>query len=98
MKKLVLGTLVAALCAVPNVSRAATPKAHRAVSAPAPREAQPAPASDPDATGSDANDYAAREKAAPKDLAKFSGGDNGVYIGGGAILVALLVVLLITAL
>ena len=99
MKKLFLGALVAVLCAVPGRSPAETPSAPGQVAAPAPRDAQARPASGADAQGSEADesDYAAREKAAP-ELAEFSGGANGVYITSGALIVALIVVLLLTAL
>jgi hypothetical protein len=109
MKKLLLGALVTALCVVPGLTRAASSTASRPGAAPAQRHAQARPTTDRDTRSSDAqgaeaqnaageeSEYAAREKAAPQ-LAEFSGGDNGVYIGTGALVVALLVVLLITAL
>jgi hypothetical protein len=99
MRKLVLGVLVAGLCGVAGVSRAETPSAPRPVAPPAQRDAQARPAPDGDARRAEAeeSDYAAREKAAPQ-LAEFSGGANGVYIGTGALVVALLVVLLLTTL
>jgi hypothetical protein len=39
-------------------------------------------------------DYAAREAAAPQ-LAGFAGGSGGIYIGTGALVVALLVVVIV---
>lgn len=39
-------------------------------------------------------DYAAREAAAP-ELAQFTGGDGGIYIGGGVLTVVLLVLLIL---
>jgi hypothetical protein len=100
MKRLVLGAVVAALCGVPVVSRAELPGATPQVAAPAERDAQPGAASDAssETSGDEASEFAAREKAAPPQLAEFSGGADGIYITSGAIIAALLVVLLITAL
>jgi hypothetical protein len=98
MKKVLLGAVVAALCGVPVTSRAEAAGAPRRVTAQAPREAQAGAASgDAQKSEGEASDYAEREKAAPQ-LAEFSGGDQGIYIGTGALLAAILVVLLITAL
>jgi hypothetical protein len=95
MKRLFVGALVAALCSLPGTSRAETQSAPGNVAA-APREAQ---AADGDAERSEgeAGDYADREKAAPQ-LAEFEGGAEGIYIGAGALAVALVVVLLLVAL
>src|SRR5512133_1104393 len=100
MKKLVAGAVVAALCGVPVLSRAETASAPREAAAPAQREAQSCPKPDGAAQSSDceASDYAAREKAAPQQLHEFAGGADGVYIGGGVLLAALIVVLLVTVL
>jgi hypothetical protein len=100
MKRLVLGALVAALCSVPSMSRAETAaSAPREIAAPAQRSAQATPAPDGSSQRSEdeASEYAAREQAAPH-LAEFAGGADGIYIGAGALGVALLVALLIIAL
>jgi hypothetical protein len=99
MKRLFLGALVAALCSVPSMSRAETVSAPREAPAPAQRIAQAGPASDVGSHTSEdeASDYAEREKAAPH-LAEFAGGADGIYIGAGALGIALLVALLIIAL
>ena len=102
MQKLIVGAVVVALCGAPAISRAESPGALRQVGA-SPRnyvELDRAPSSSPerDAAATDESEYASREKAAPQQLAKFSGGDNGVYITTGALLVAVLIVLLITRL
>lgn len=98
MKRLFVGALVAALCSVPGTSRAETRSAPGSVAAPAPGEAQARPAADGDESSEgEAGDYAAREKAAPQ-LAEFEGGADGIYIGAGALAVALVVVLLLVAL
>ena len=98
MKRLFLGAVLAALCSVPAWSRAETPGDALTVAAPADtaqgRRASTEPTQD---DRDEANDLAAREKAAPQ-LAEFSGGGDGVYITSGAIIVALLVVLLLVAL
>lgn len=95
MKKLLLGAVVAALLGLPGISLAETPSAPRQVAAPAARDAQPsAPDQDAQSSEGEASDYAAREKAAPQ-LAEFSGGERGIYLGTGALIVVLLVVLIL---
>jgi hypothetical protein len=94
MKRLFPVALVTVLCAAPALSRAETPP--RGIAAPATGEAQDGPASDGAAQNSEdeASDYAEREKASP-ELGEFAGGDDGIYIGSGVLLVALIVVLLL---
>jgi hypothetical protein len=94
MKRLFPIALVTVLCAAPALTRAETPPP--GIAAPPAREAEDGSASDGTAQSSEdeASDYAEREKAAP-ELGEFAGGDDGVYIGSGVLLVALIVVLLL---
>lgn len=66
---------------------------------PRPVAAQVAPSSAPKAgTPDEVEGYAVREQQAPATTAEFDGGARGIYIGGGAltlVLVVLLIVLLI---
>lgn len=96
MKRLFLGALLAALFAAPGLSRAETPSEPGNDPATAVVDAQDGAPADP-AQG-EAGDLAEREQAAPQQVGEFSGGADGVYITSGAILVALLVVLLLVAL
>lgn len=48
----------------------------------------------PDHAGDEAQSYAAREKQAPA-LQEFQGGSASIYIGGGALTVVLLVILIV---
>jgi hypothetical protein len=93
MKRLVLGVLLAVLCGAPGASRADVPGA---VTAPAANDRHGRAASNGEAYAAEAetSEYAAREEAAPQ-LEEFAGGQRGVYIGSGALLVALIVVLLL---
>lgn len=97
MKRLFVGVVLAALCGAPGLSRADAPGETRTVTVPA-RDAQAGrvPAGDAEEE-IETSDLEEREKAAPQ-LAEFSGGADGVYITSGAILVALIVVLLLVAL
>ena len=97
MKRLFVGAVVAALCGAPGLSRADAPGETRTVTVPA-REAQAGRAPAGDAEGEvEPGDLEEREKAAPQ-LGEFSGGADGVYITSGAIIVALIVVLILVAL
>lgn len=101
MKRIFFAALVAALCAAPGLSRAELPSATSpsAPSPSAPSDAQARPASDgaSQRAADEESEYAEREKAAPQ-LAEFSGGADGVYIGAGALVAVLLAVLIIAAL
>jgi hypothetical protein len=94
MKRLFPIAVVTVLCAAPALTRAETPPP--GIAAPAARDAEDAAASEETAQSADdeASDYAEREKAAP-ELGEFAGGDDGIYIGSGVLLVALIVVLLL---
>lgn len=98
MKRLVTGVVIAALWAVPVLSLAevaaapADAAAATATAAPACPAAEGAPQAEKDACA-----YAEREAAAPQ-AQQFAGGADGVYIGGGVLAAALLVVLLVALL
>jgi hypothetical protein len=85
------GLLVCLACLAPLTVAASAPSpagaaAQRSIGQPS---AQPF-AADTEAT----RDYAAREAAAPA-LAEFRGGDVGIYIGGSAVTVLLVVLLVV---
>lgn len=97
MKRLFLGAVLAALCAVPTMSLADTQGAPWSIAAPGTREAPRKAWNGVERRSPDeASDYAAREAASPQ-LAQFAGGADGVYITTGALLVALIVVLILIA-
>jgi hypothetical protein len=85
--------LLVALSCAPSLAQAAiTPSSYRAAGdIPGKQLAQP---EQRDVSPGSPQDYAAREAAAPQ-LAAFSGGGGGLYIGTGVLVVALLVVLVI---
>jgi len=93
MKKLIAGALLVALLGAPSIAAARTTRGVPAAVAQAPaRRVAPAPVA---ATAADASDYAAREAAAPA-LGQFEGGDSaGIYIGGSALTVVLIVLLIV---
>jgi len=93
MRRSITLLLLVALSWSPSLAQAAvTPSFHREASTvPGKRLAQPERL---DVSPGSAQDYAARERAAPQ-LAGFSGGGGGIYIGTGALVVALLVVVVI---
>ena len=94
MKRLWIGAVVAALCGLPTLSHA------EEVPPPAQRDTLSGATADGSSQGSgdDASDYAARENAAPQQLAEVDGGADGVYSGTGAVVLALVIVLLLVAL
>jgi hypothetical protein len=93
MKNLITGALLLALSCVPSLARAdmrgVSPIAVSGSSSGRPF-APPAVAILPD----DARDYAAREAASPA-AAAFEGAGAGIYIGGSALTVALVVLLIL---
>ena len=92
MKRFITGVVLVALSCVPAFARAEVTRSQAvAREVPSNRLAQ-APSRDM-APGS-TQDYATRQAAAPQ-LAGFAGGSGGVYIGTGALVVALLVVVII---
>jgi hypothetical protein len=96
MKKLIIGSALLALAGAPSLGRAEAPSQPPADAAPAqdPRATEPAPADESQQPA----DYASREAAAP-ELGEFAGGvGGGIYIGSGAVILVLVVLLLIVIL
>jgi hypothetical protein len=93
IKRFVTGVLLVTLSCVPSLTQAENTRAPLAVQGKAPHNslAQPAPI---DIAPGSTSDYAAREAAAPQ-LAGFAGGGGGVYIGTGALVVGLVVLIVI---
>jgi hypothetical protein len=92
-RKFMTGALLVALACAPSLAQAEVTRPSQAVEGMVPHNssAQPAPM---DTSPGSTTDYAAREAAAP-ELAEFAGGAGGIYIGTGALVVALLVVIVI---
>jgi hypothetical protein len=93
MKKLTIAALLVALACAPSIVRAETPGEHLE-SAGAARTGPPVVRAPDDSSRSEAAGYAAREAAVPA-LAAFEGGRGGAYIGSGALVIVLLVVLIL---
>jgi hypothetical protein len=93
MRRLMTVVLLVALPCAPALAQAAvTPSSHRVSGeTPGTKLAQPEQL---DVSPGSPQEYATREAAAPQ-LAAFSGGGGGIYIGTGVLVVALLVVLVI---
>jgi len=93
MRGLTTAILVVALTCAPTLAQAGvTPTSHGAAGeVSSKRLAQPEQL---DVSPGSPQDYAAREAAAPQ-LAGFAGGGGGIYIGTGALVVGLLVVIVI---
>jgi hypothetical protein len=96
MRGLLAVAFLAAVVGAPSLAWAGTPSAPLAVvqDAPGGRLVAPSAVGDPP---SEAVGYAAREAAAP-ELGSFAGGHVGIYIGGsalGVVLVVLLIVILL---
>ncbi len=82
------------LLAAPSIATAGSAREAPAAIGQAPARSS-APLASTSITSVDARDYAAREAAAPA-LAQFAGGDGaGIYIGGSALTVVLLVLLIV---
>lgn len=96
MRKFITGVLLVALSCVPALASAEITR-HPQVAASAVRSNSQAQSESRDVAPGNAQDYAARQAAAPQ-LAGFAGGGGGVYIGTGAAVVALLVVILVLVL
>jgi len=96
MKKLLISALLAAMLCVPTFAQAAIePVSQTALGAF--QYARPIMTAPNKVSADSACDYAAREAAAPQ-LAEFAGGSGGIYIGTGALVVALVVVVIILVL
>jgi hypothetical protein len=93
MNRIITGVLLVAWACVPALAQADVPSPSQVEVVESPGGSLANPAQPDDSPGSSL-DYAAREAAAPQ-LAGFAGGGGGVYIGTGALAVALLVVLII---
>ena len=92
MKKLIVGALLVALSGVSSIARAEMTRVPPAVVAQAPATGMAQTTSL--ASTAQATDYAAREAAAPA-LGEFKGGDAVIYIGGGALSVLVIVLVII---
>ena len=93
MNRLITGVLLVVLSSVPSFAQAESTSGPQVsagetvgigLAQSAPRDISPGSASD----------YAAREVAAPQ-LAEFEGGGGGIYIGTGALVVGLIVLIII---
>lgn len=93
IKKIVTGALLVVLSCIPSLALAEVTRAPHAVEGQVPQGSLAQSASTAISPGS-APDYAAREAAAPQ-LAEFAGGGGGVYIGTGALVVGLVVLIVI---
>jgi hypothetical protein len=94
MKNFIVAGLLVALCGAPSIAQAGINREGPAAVGEAPRVGlfEGAPAGAPPG---EASDYAAREAAAPA-LGQFKGGDGaGIYIGGSALTVVLIVLLIV---
>jgi hypothetical protein len=95
----IIATLLTVFAAGPAFASAGTPlPARLEETAPAAPAAAPVPTRAA-AADTDSQRYASRERTAAPGLEQFNGGDGfGIYIGTGALLVALLVVVAIVLL
>jgi hypothetical protein len=93
MKGLIVGALLVALSCIPSPARAEPTGAPQVAIDNVPDNAL-AKSARFDVSPGSRSDYAAREKAAPQ-LAGFTGGGGGIYIGTGALVVTLLVVVVL---
>jgi hypothetical protein len=93
MRTLLAAAFLTAVLGAPSFAWARTPSAPLAVvrDAPGGRLGAPVAVGDPP---SEAAGYAAREAAAP-ELGSFAGGHVGIYIGGSALGVVLVVLLIV---
>jgi len=93
MKKLMTGVLFVVLSCMPSLAQADVNRDSRAAAGVVVGNGLAQPAL-PDLSRGSAPDYAAREAAAPQ-LAEFAGGGGGIYIGTGALVVGLIVLIVI---
>jgi hypothetical protein len=93
MKKLMTGVLLVALSCIPSLAQADVKRDPQAAAGEVVGNSLAQPAL-PDTSRGSAPDYAAREAAAPQ-LAEFAGGGGGIYIGTGALVVGLIVLIVI---
>jgi len=93
VRRFITGMLLVALSCVPAFAQTEATRLPEVSAAEVVRNRLAQPTSVDIAEGS-TQDYAAREAAAPQ-LAGFAGGSGGIYIGTGALVVALLVVIVV---
>ena len=91
MKLFTTVALLIVLACAPSMAQARVPVESLVVSSQVPSRPLAVPAALVDSSPSATDTYAAREAATPQ-LAELTGGGGGVYIGTGALLVALIVV------
>jgi hypothetical protein len=91
MKTFTTVAMLIALAGTPSLAQAGAPVEPLVVASQVQIRPLAMPAALVDRSPSATDSYAAREAAAPQ-LAEFTGGGGGVYIGTGALLVALIVV------
>jgi hypothetical protein len=91
MKLFTTVALLIVLACAPSLAQAGVTVEPLVVASKVPSRPLAVPAASVDSSPSATGSYAAREAAAPQ-LAEFTGGGGGVYIGTGALLVALIVV------
>ena len=94
MKKLIAGALLFVLSGATSVAQAAFTPDPRPVVARAPVSPAPQPTAPAPAPASEASNLAAREAANPA-LDEFKGGDAAIYIGGSAVTVLVIVLLIL---
>ena len=90
MKKIIAGVLLAIISGLTSIAEAAATPDPQPIVAQAPNPVMQTTTS----AASESSDYAEREKANPA-LGEYQGGHNGVYIGGGAVTVVLVVLLVL---
>ena len=94
MKKLIAGALLFALSGVTSIAQAAFTPDPRPVAARVPVSPAPQPTAPASAPASEASNFAEREAANPA-LGEFKGGDAAIYIGGSAVTVLVVVLLIL---
>jgi hypothetical protein len=94
ISKLITGALLVTLSCIPALAQAETTLTPQATAGEVPVNRRQARSEPIDISPGSASDYAAREATAPQ-LAQFAGGGGGVYIGSGALVVGLIVLIVI---
>jgi len=93
MRNFLLGILLVVFSSMPSIARAEGGRTPQTTTS-GRSGYRTAPPAQLDVSPGSSYDYGAREAAAP-ELAGFAGGDSGIYIGSGAVVIVLLVVLII---
>jgi len=96
MTKLITGAMLVTLSCIPTLAQAETTLAPQVMAGEVPDNHPQARSGPIDVSPGSASDYAAREATAP-ELAQFAGGGGGLYIGTGALVVGLIVLIVILA-